>query len=528
MEFSVELIRQLEWERECLIWLKDNRIKNEKGTELEFKNHKFLKDIFRDWTTIQVVRKASQIGFSTMEILKSLWACYYKKYNIIYTLPTFGDVSQFVPSKVNALIGNNEILQRWTKDKDSILQKKVGSGFIYYRGTFASDKNKMDSAVGIMFSSDINIHDESDRSDQAIIEQYESRLEASAFQGRWYFSNPTSPNTLSQKLYEKSDQKHWFIKCGHCAKWQYLDYWKNVADGKFVCEKCGGEIIDNDRRNGQWVKKFSGRDISGYWIPHLICPWISAAKIQEAETIKTKQYFYNFVLGLPYIGSEVTVNQDIILKCIELTKPNFQQHNVMGVDVGVEKFYIILNSEGIFKLGKTQRWEEIEELIKTYDIEVCVIDAMPDITTPRKIRQNYPGKIWLSYFKKDIRKADFILWDYKTHTVFSDRTKIIQHTIDKFVNREVRIQLKPEELTEYVKHWTALYKVVEQDSMGIDRDVWESSGDDHFVFATVYAIIAAEKMEKGGSDIKDWSERKEVYDGLAPEVQKLLNGQSYD
>lgn len=512
------------WKQSCLYWAKKNII-NEKGNILEFTDRAFLKDIYDDWTPVQTIRKASQVGFSTMEILKSFYAAKYRGYNIIYTLPTFADVGQFVPSKVNSLIRNTPILQEWTYDKDTILQKKVGNGFIYFRGTFTSGKEKMESGVGIMFSSDLNIHDECDRSDQMILEQYESRLEASGYGGKWYFSNPTSPHTLSQQVWEKSDQKHWFVKCSHCKKWQYLDYWKNVTNDKFICQYCNREITDNDRREGQWVKKYSNRDISGYWISHLICPWISAKKISEQENLKGKQYFYNFVLGLPYRGSDIIVDKDLLLKCVDLTKPNFQEHNAMGIDTGLEKHYVILNREGIFKLGKTKDWEEIERLIKIYDVETCVIDALPDLTEPRKIRDRYPGKIWLNYFRKEIRKADYIIWDSKTRTVFSDRTKIIQNTIDKFVNRETRFQMRPEELSDYVKHWEALYKTVEKDPLGIERDVWQSSGEDHYVFATVYGIIALERSEKGGTEIKSWREREQTYSDLAPDIQKMIKEQ---
>jgi hypothetical protein len=463
-----------------------------------------------------------------MMILKSFWYARYRNYNIIYTLPTFSDVFQFVPSKVNALINNTLLLQAWTKDKDTILQKKVGKSFIYYRGTFAkgTEGHKMESATGIMFSSDVNLHDECDRSDQSIIEQYGSRLEASEYGGRWYFSNPTTPHTLSQKLYEQSDQKHWFVKCEHCNQWQYLDYWKNIKDGKFVCEKCGGEISDEVRREGQWIKKYTGRNISGYWVPHLIAPWISAEKIEEEAKTKTKQYFYNFILGLPYIGSDITVNEDVILKCIDTTKTNSQQHNVLGIDIGILKHYTLINNEGIFKIGKVKDWEDIEELIKIYDVEVCVIDAMPDITIPRKLREKYPGKVWLCYFKKEIKKADYIFWDQKTHTVFADRTKIIQSTIDKLVNREVRFQMQLEDLEEYIRHWKSLYKMVERDNMGIERDIWESAGDDHFVFSTIYAMIGMEKLVGGGTEIKDWSARKEVFNNLAPDIKKILEEQN--
>ena len=522
MEEIEQAITNEMWKQSCLYWATKNDIRTEKGFKLEFGNHRFLKDIYDDMTSIQVVRKSSQIGFSTMMILKSFWLAKFRNYNIIYTLPTFGDVGQFVPSKVNAIIDNNPLLHAWTKDKDTVLQKKIGNGFIYYRGTFSSSRDKMESAVGTMFSSDVNLHDESDRSDQTILEQYASRLEASPFAGRWFFSNPTSPHTASQVLFEKSDQKHWFVKCGHCGLWQYLDFWKNIKDNKYVCQKCEKEISNEARKNGQWVRKYTNRDISGYWISHLMCPWISAEKIAEEERTKTKQYFYNFVLGLPYIGSDIVVNQDIILKCIDLTKPNFQQNNVMGVDTGIEKYYVILNSEGIFKIGKTEKWEDIEEMIKTYDVEICVIDAMPDITAPRKLKEKYPGKVWLNYFRKEIKKAEFIFWDNKTHTVYSDRTKIIQQAIDKFVNREIRIQLKPDDLTDYIKHWQSLYRITEKDSMGIEKDSWESIGDDHFTFATIYAIIGLERTEKGGTEIKSWSDRKEIYNGLAPDIQEIL------
>src|SRR3990167_8653482 len=264
MEENLSRIGKLAQRQSCYAWTILNEIRNEKGILLEFNNHAFLKDIYDDWTPVQVVRKASQIGFSVTKILKSLWGGKYKNYNQIYTLPTLSDVGQFVPSKINALISQNPILQNWTQDKDTILQKKIGNSFIYYRGTFAKgvQGKEMESAAGIMFSSDLNIHDEADRSSQEILEQYESRLEASDYKGKWYFSNPTSPNTLSQQLYEKSDQKHWFVKCSHCNHWQYLDYWKNVKDYKFVCEKCGREITDEIRRNGRWVKKYQNRDVS--------------------------------------------------------------------------------------------------------------------------------------------------------------------------------------------------------------------------------------------------------------------------
>ena len=517
-------IQQAMWMFSPYVWVKHNKIKNEKGKELEFKDHKFLKDVYDDWNPVQTVRKASQIGFSVMEMLKTLNAAKYRGWNVIYTLPTFSDVNELVGSKTNALISMNPILQQWTKDKDSITQKKVGNGFVYYRGTFSnkSEKSKMESGVGIMLSSDLNVHDECDRSDEEIMIQYESRLANSEYGGRWYFSNPTHPNTLSQKIYAKSDQKHWFIKCEHCNHWQYLDFWKNIKNGKYVCQKCQRELSDETRRNGQWVKRFK-KDISGYWISHLMCPWIPASKIEEEFNNKSKQYFYNFILGLPYIGSDVVVNKDIILRNVDLTKPNFQERNVMGVDQGLKKHYVIGNQQGIFKIGCVEDWADIEKLIKIYDIGCAVFDALPDLTEPRKLRNKYPGKVWLNYYKKEVKKADFIKWEDKTHTVYSDRTKIIQQNIDDLIEKRTRFQIEPSGLTDYIRHWESVYKITEEDNMGIERDFWETSGtEDHYVHATNYWRIALERFTQGGGGIKSWEENETRDPTIAPEISKIL------
>jgi hypothetical protein len=163
-----------------------------------------------------------------------------------------------------------------------------------------------------------------------------------------------------------------------------------------------------------------------------------------------------------------------------------------------------MNQQGIFKLGVTDSWQDIEDLMKIYDVECAVFDALPDLTEPRKLRDKYPGIVWLNYFKKEIKEADFIRWDYDSHTVYCDRTKIIQQAIDKFVNRQIRIQIKAEELGDYIAHWQSLYKMVEKDNLGIERDMWESNVDDHYVFATLYGLMGLDKAEGGKTTIKEW------------------------
>ena len=523
----MDRLKNLAQQKFCYDWVRLNAIRGEKANMLEFKKHSFLVDIYDDWTPIQTARKASQVGFSTLMILKTLWAMRYKGWNIIYTLPSFSDVSQFVPSKVNAVIQNNPILQEWTKDKDTILQKKIGNSFIYYRGTQLgkSKEQSIESGTGIMLSSDLNVHDEADRSTQATLQQYESRLEASEYKGRWYFSNPTHPNTLTQKLWEKSDQKHWFIKCSHCGEWQYLEWPESIKNGKFVCKKCGREITDEDRINGEWIERWKkNKDISGYWISQLIAPWHTAKEIEEQAEIKSKDYFYNFVLGLPYRGSDTIVDQDLILKCIDYSMPNFLQDNVLGVDVGLVKHYVLGNKQGIFKIGAVKNWEDIELLIRKYDVRIAVIDALPDLTEPRKLQQKYLGTIWLSYFKKEIQKAEYVKWDSGSHTVYSDRGKILGETIEDLADRKIRFQMKPADLDLYIKHWKNVYKVKKEDNMGIEHEIWDTSGENHLVMSTIYWKLALSKTG-GTADIASYAPPKKTLIDKAPDIDYILKHQ---
>jgi hypothetical protein len=534
---NVRNLKIASWGEEILFWIKDNNIRTERGDLLEFDKHRFLKDIFEDWTPVQVSRKASQIGFSTMAILKSLYASKYRKLNQIYTLPTFGDVGQFVPSKVNPIIQANTMLSEWTKDKDTTFQKKVGDRFIYYRGTSSNktQREKMESGTGIMLSSDLNIHDESDRSDQTIIEQYESRLEASEFKGKWYFSNPTSPGTLTQRLWDKSDQKHWFVKCPKCGHLQWLDYYKNVdkSRGIFVCQACKKELSDETRKNGFWVKKYKNRDISGYWISHLICPWISAKELIEAEETKTKQYFYNFNLGLPYRGSDIVVDKETILKNIIYNEPNFKTENVIGVDTGTTMYYVLGNKQGIFKTGSAKDWDDIIFLMKKYNAR-GVFDALGDLTNPRKLRDAYRGKIWLCYFKKDKDTPKAIKWDGDEMAVYADRSKIIQVVIDEFVDGNMKFyNMNPEDLIDYIKHWETLYQIEEEDSLGIVRKKWETEGENHFLFATIYFYLALQRAGRGS--VVSWQgedKTPKAHDPRAPDpkeaARKMLEGGKQD
>ncbi len=482
------------------MWIADNRLRNERGEVLEFRDHPFLVEPYEDLSPIQATIKCAQIGWSTLTILKTIWCAVFRHWNVIYTLPTADSVIDFVGSKVNPIIKENQFLAALVADKDSVQQKQIGGSFIFYRGTHSgrAKGEKMESGRGIMLTSDLNVHDESDRSDQQIIEQYESRLGNSEYKGRWYFSNPTAPGIGAHKHWLASNQKHWFLRCGRCCEWQYLLFPESICRERraYQCRKCKGILSDDDRRAGRWIKRFRDRDISGYWISQMMNPRTSAAEILHQEATKDTQYFFNFVLGLPYKGSDVVVDREAIVRNVVLTA-NDRQGVAMGVDNGIEKYYVIGNAKGIFETGMTKDWDEIERLFVKYQASM-VIDLNPYPKHPKALAKKYPGRIHCSFYSRDKADMGVVRWGKgeKIGMVYSDRNKIIQETIDAIADGTVSFNLPESALEDYIAHWDSLFQTIETDHLGIPRAVWNTVAGkpDHLVHATVYWLLAMRRV----------------------------------
>jgi len=476
-------------------WLQEHQIKNEKGEVIEFRDHLFLFDIYADTSPKLVCYKAAQIGFTTMALLKSIWLAKHKGMDIIYTMPSVTDIREIIGGKINRLIANNQILLNYVKDKDAIEQRQFGDNTIYYRGTW-TDK----AALGV--SSDLNIYDEEDRSKQEVIQQYSSRLQHSKYKWEWHFSNPSVEGNGVSRYWASSDQKHWFIKCRACDVEQFLSWPDSISIEKrdFVCKSCGKPLTREDRRVGRWVKKYKNKEYSGYWISLLMAPWITAEEIIKYYETKSIEYFYNFVLGLPYVGEGNQVTPDIIFRnCTP--EVNAQERVVIGCDSGLKKHYVLGNKNGIFYFGITATWETIRSLLKKYERSVAVIDALPDLTEPRKLREEFPGRVFLCHYAKDRKTFQIVRWGQgkEAGNVIVDRNRGLQLVIDEFADKRIPLQGTQDDWEPYYNHWKTLYKITEPDSLGVPQFKWETSdGNDHFAHATLYWRVGMDRFKNAG------------------------------
>lgn len=506
-----------------IAWINQNEIKNEKGDRIEFEEHLFQYDILRDKGDNIAAMKPAQIGLSTVQIVKNHFDAKGEKMDIIYTLPTDGDVNTFVSGKVNRIIANNPCMLADVADKDSIEQKQIGNSYEYFRGTWTKK-------AAIMITADRLVHDEIDSSKFSVIPDFQARLQHSKHKQTHVFSHPSVPNKGVHQYFLQSDQKEWFVKCPHCEKESFME-WSltdprhmsvDVEKREFICKKCGGILAKKDRAFGRWVpKKFAVKPkFSGYHISLLMAPWVTAGEIcdkwkEVSEGRQTEDFFYNKVLGLPFAGGGNSVTEETILGSWTAGQNDYKSRIVIGVDTGIALRYVVGNKQGLVGYGEMRDYmpdeanklalnETLEYFLSKFPNSIMVIDQGGDIIGSRKLRQKYPGRVFLCHYAQDRKTMQVVRWGEKDESgnVLADRNRIMQIVIGEFGDRKIPLFGKSkQDWYDYWLHWSHIYRVWKDDTLGIPRATWMRDGRDDWVHATVYWYIGISRFGEAGAII---------------------------
>ena len=501
------------------LWVIKHKIKNESGKPIEFTKHSFQYDMYNDLSPNQAVLKPPQIGETLKNLVKSFYVAKKIGRDIIYTLPTQGDVNDMAGGKINRIVAQNPILKEWIKDHDTVEQKTVGDHIIYYRGTFTNKQ-------AMMVSSGLNIHDEVDASDPSVITQYETRLQAQEDGGwRWYFSHPSLSGYGIDLYWQKSDKKEWYIACPSCAHYQTLTWPDNISLDKqtYICSKCKQDLPNEARLKGEWVNQdgvvWRGRiegdyEFSGWHVSQLMLYNKTAKEIINAfnDPLKDKQYFYNYVLGLPYVSSDDKIEAKVVLRnCVDIVNPQ-EGRSIIGADTGHGIHYVLLNKDGLFfydhakdiTASKTP-YDVIREHLKRFKRSIAVFDQGGDLIGVRQLQQEYPGRVFLCFYRKDRKSVEMVQWgqneEYGKVTV--DRNRMMQLVVEQLRDTgRLRINGTQGEWAEFATHFSNMYRervVVKETKDKDNRElygaeyVWKRAGPDHWAHATLYAIVGLQR-----------------------------------
>lgn len=499
-----------------VLWVLKHGIKNEQGLPIEFEKRRWQIDMWNDMSPKQATLKPPQIGETVKNSVKAFFVAKTLRKDIIYTLPTDEDIRAMAGGKINRIIAQNPILQDWVKDKDSVEQKQCGDAIIYYRSTWSTKS-------ATMHSSSLNIHDEVDSSNADVINQYETRLEAQENEKdkwRWYFSHPSLAGFGIDIWWQQSDKKEWIITC-ECGKQQILTWPESIdLDRKcYQCKYCTAELSDDVRIYGQWKPTAKG-EFSGYHVSQLMLYNKSAEDIINSrnDPHKTEQYFYNYVLGLPYVGSENKITSDVVLKNVV---PEVNEQNgrvIIGVDTGTPWYLTCMNKQGVFYYEQLKKpgdvgvdplydpKERVRELLKRWPNSIVVGDQGGDISPLRILQAQMPGRVYLVTYRKDRKKKEMITWgeDDEQGTVRVDRNDYFQLMVEQLRDTgRIRLCGKPEEWQEWAEHFDNVYREVKTVMEKPGKDVatnygveliWKRNGADHYCHTLLYCLVGMDKF----------------------------------
>ncbi len=476
------------------------------GRPFSFDGHEYLRAIYDDTAQHVVLSKAAQIGGTTWALLRSIHACA-MGLSVGYYFPTKTDVLEFSKSRVSPLLAENPFLSKLMSDTDTAGLKRIGSSYLYLRG--------MQSTVGMKsIPVDMVVFDELDEAPPESKAMARERLGHSDYKRIIELSNPSLPDYGIDEVYQRSDQRHWTVKCSGCGGWTALEKEFPTKLGQQVrvilprpegghyraCPKCEAEL---DMAAGEWVADFPGRPIHGYRISQLFSSKIDPGEILEEYRItRFPDRFYNLKIGIPWADLERRLDAATVLALcgetplLDRAEPKERAWYSMGVDTGRALHAVVLRSEAddapqrLVHLAVCHDFAELDALMERFQIGTCVIDGLPETHATREFAQRHRGKVFMSFFNENQRGAP--KWDAATQQVVVNRTEALD--MSRAAVREKRLVLPRRDrlVEEFAQHLTCDAKVLDEDEeTGIKKYRYIRTGTNHFSMGFTYAWMAA-------------------------------------
>lgn len=512
--------------------------------KMSFKDHEFQIDIVKSTAHKQSTIKISQAGMTEASIRKALGlATLRQKVHLIYTLPTASFARKIAKTRVDTIIEQSPIMSSMLdKNVDSTEIKRLGDSFVYFQGTF-SEK----SAISVPAS--YVISDEVDFSDQDVLSDYKSRLghqdEDESFIAR--FSTPTVDGFSISEDYSASSQGHYAVKCLCCNTWQtpgFLEHVvipdidmgvpdltreyalehkdKGVFDNAYVyCPNCKKDLWESlcDPSRRAWVHAYPQRvkDHEGFRVTPFDVPRINSVTktLKEITEYRRLASWYNYKLGLTYSDNTNKFNTDITRRNITLTYGEGATGLCMGVDIGKQTWVIVgkpyydplthqVNGADILFYGRIDHTKlgigetigsEIIKVQNKYGVISSVIDAAPDFTTAKIVKDNQQkGATYGAYYTGEAtfsKKMTYYEVKDSLHTVNAARTSSLD-LVCEINNRGGFKFVKSPESDTLLSHLSAVSRVEPENMPTEPRWVKIGNRDDHYVHALNYFCLAAD------------------------------------
>lgn len=521
--------------KECRLDFAINHHRNTRDEAMQFDSYPHIRAVYNSVAADIVLQGSVQSMKSEWAVIDH-FAAAYVGLSVFFVVPKYEARTTYVQNRINRAVENvakyKEIIGAGFFD--NVALKSFGRGVVKYVGSNVLADFKE-------FPADVIVVEEVDECDADNVEYALDRLRASPYQFKRYIGNPKISGRGINKYFQMSDQREWFIPCKSCGEFEMLDWFSVVAnsiqdkdgnvvtyrlrddsweegcgrDIKCICPKCGGEL-DRISPKGEWRPQAVSQ-VEGYHMSMLCSPINTVSMMwkifmQSIHDPLRIQQFFNSYLGLPYKGVGHRVTENLMDQCVQKGVLFICEGGVaytpatssvgpcsMGVDVGGNLDVRISESVGgkrraVF-IGKMKNLGEIDDLITQYNVEVCVIDSMPETQLVQDFQERSKIDVWLCRYGSE--GGDKHMNRSHTKRVINvDRTTALDKAFSSLKSRK---NLLPENFRSilkgaYVDEMCGPVRQTTEDGKGNVKYEW-SKCKDHQRHADVYDMLAFDLMD---------------------------------
>ena len=488
----------------------------------------FLIDPLRDAAQIKAYMKGRQVGVSEIMISEEVWfLSTHPQKKWMHTFHRKESAEDFSNTRISEALAETERIRALLGTPNQVGTKKIGEGYLFIRSTHNPGMGEGVDIDGITF-------DEVDRMRRGVEDAFKEGLESSSYGLIRYVSTPSIPGRGIAKHWERSDKKHWFVRCQKCNKAQAIRFPDNYIQVKelqkgmdvavegtwmFLCDRpdCRGML---DRLRGEWVAEFPGvTEISGYHMPQAIFLNHTATSIMNKRArVEHISLWDNYVLGVPSQSmAEILTDTHIDRCCVNFEWPVVRRtrdwYNIcVGVDWGNANWVVVTGRNthtnhsyvlNAFKVDDTgESLESAREIISrlhAYDPDMVVADAGYGKDRNPLLQEAFGDRFWICRYNPASTKKQTSLdtkWTEGNRVVLIDRTTTLKTMCNHI--KLGRLGFPAQQTQDSLNlraHLLALRPMIHEEN----GEVWETieaSGPDHLAHALGYGLLALQKLEE--------------------------------
>ena len=311
-----------------------------KKRPISFDGRPYLASVYQSEASRLVIRASRQVEKSTFLVNSIIYlAVRYPGIHIVCVFPRQEQAQVFSRSRLLGTIEGSPVIRRVLLRKKGrkpqVMNLRFANGSeVYVRAAY----HTADAVRGL--DADVLIVDEFQDITAGGLPVIEETLSHSQIAKLILTGTPKSIDNHLEGVYSQSTAYEWQIPCRECQIQVILD--ESCIGPSFVtCPKCQQPI---DPRHGLWLPRNPQSQWGdGYWINHLMVPWLTHEDLLARQKTYDPAAFRNECLGLPTtLGDHIVTREEVEACCTERPMavrldeihPRLRSRMLAGVDWG--------------------------------------------------------------------------------------------------------------------------------------------------------------------------------------------------